>query len=124
MHASPAGQRVSDYTGAAALLGSLPKAEWLLADRGYDADWFREALKDKGIKPCIPGRKPRRNPIKHDERRYNRRNRIEIIFGRLKGRRRVAIRYDRCPKVFLSDVALAATVFSRPVQEKDVDCDP
>ena len=38
-----AGQ-VSDYTGAAALLGSLPKAEWLLADRGYDVDWFREAL--------------------------------------------------------------------------------
>ena len=32
-----AGQ-VSDYTGAAALLGSLSKAEWLLADRGYDAD--------------------------------------------------------------------------------------
>jgi hypothetical protein len=30
-----AGQ-VSDYTGAAALLGSLPKAEWLLADRGYE----------------------------------------------------------------------------------------
>ena len=46
-----AGQ-VSDYTGAAALLGSLPNAEWLLADRGYDADWFRDALKDKGIKPC------------------------------------------------------------------------
>lgn len=31
--ASPAGQRVSDYTGAAALLGSPPSAEWLLADR-------------------------------------------------------------------------------------------
>ena len=27
-----AGQ-VSDYTGAAALLGCLPKAEWLIADR-------------------------------------------------------------------------------------------
>src|SRR5436190_1818126 len=40
--------QVSDYTGAAALLGSLPPAEWLLADRGYDADWFRDALKDKG----------------------------------------------------------------------------
>lgn len=35
-----AGQ-VSDYTGAAALLGSLPKAGWLLADRGYDAGGFR-----------------------------------------------------------------------------------
>ena len=61
-----AGQ-VSDYTGAAALLGSLSKAEWLLADRGYEADWFREALKDKGIKPCIPGRKSRGNPIRRDQ---------------------------------------------------------
>lgn len=104
-----AGQ-VSDYTGAAALLGSLPAAEWLLADRGYDADWFREALKDKGIKPCIPSRKSRGKPIKHDKRRYKRRNRIEIMFGRLKDWRRIATRYDRCPKVFLSAVALAATV--------------
>jgi transposase len=84
--------------------------EWLMADRGYDADWFREALKDKGIKPCIPGRKSRGKPIKHDKRRYKRRNRIEIMFGRLKDWRRVATRYDRCPKVFLSAVALAATV--------------
>src|SRR3546814_12360366 len=41
-----AGQ-VSDYTGAAALLDDLPKAQWLLGDRGYDADWFREALEAK-----------------------------------------------------------------------------
>lgn len=26
---------VSDYTGAAALLRNLPKADWLIADRGY-----------------------------------------------------------------------------------------
>jgi len=58
-----AGQ-VSDYTGAAALLSSLPDAEWLLADRGYDADWFREALIDIGITPCIPGRKSRSKTIK------------------------------------------------------------
>jgi transposase len=82
-----AGQ-VSDYTGAAAPLGSLPSADWLLADRGYDADWFRDALKDKGIKPCTPGRKSRGKRTKHDMRR----NRIEIMFGRLKGWRRVATR--------------------------------
>ncbi len=40
-----AGQ-VSDYTGAKALLSGLPDVQWLLGDRGYDADWFREALKD------------------------------------------------------------------------------
>jgi transposase len=44
-----AGQ-VSDYTGAAALMNGLPEAEWLLADRGYDADWFRETLVDTGHK--------------------------------------------------------------------------
>ena len=104
-----AGQ-VSDYIGARALLSSLPDGDWLLGDRGYDADWFRDALKDKGIKPCIPGRKQRKTPVKYDKRRYKRRNRIEIMFGRLKDWRRVATRYDRCPKVFLSAIALAATV--------------
>ena len=82
----------------------------LIADRGYDADWFRHALKDKGIHPCIPGRKSRAKTVRHDKRRYRRRNRIEIMFGRLKDWRRVATRNDRCAKTFLSAVALAATV--------------
>lgn len=104
-----AGQ-VIDYMGAAALLQDLPKAEWLLADRCHDADWHREASKDKGISVCIPGRKNRNKKIRHDHRRYKRRNRIEIMFGRLKDWRRIATRYDRCPKVFLSAIALAAAV--------------
>ncbi|MFT9026599.1 IS5 family transposase [Acetobacter indonesiensis] len=104
-----AGQ-ISDYTGAAALLDGLPPAEWMLADRGYDADWFRNALKEKGIKPCIPGRKSRGKPIKYDNRKYKRRNCIEIMFGRLKDWRRVATRYDRCLTVFFFAICLAATV--------------
>ena len=75
MQASPAGQRVSDYTGAA-FLGSLPVAEWMIADRGYDADWFRDVLKDKGIRPCILGRKSRGKAVRYDKRRYKRRNRL------------------------------------------------
>ncbi|MBT8154331.1 IS5 family transposase [Epibacterium ulvae] len=104
-----AGQ-ISDYIGARALVSNLPKMEWLLGDRGYDADWFREPLVDKGAKPCIPGRKSRKKTVKYDKRRYKRRNRIERMFGRLKDWRRVATRYDRSPTVFLSAIALAATV--------------
>ena len=104
-----AGQ-VSDYTGAAAMLDSLLRARWLLGDRGYDADWFRDALQTKGITPCIPGRNSRTEPIRYDRRRYKRRNRIEIMFGRMTDWRRVATRYDRCLTVFLSAIALAATV--------------
>ena len=102
-----AGQAI-DYSGAAALLGSLPAAEWMIADQVYDADWIRETWKDKGIRPCIPGRKSRGKAVGHDKRRARRRNRIEIMFGRLKDWRGVAIRYDRCAKTFLSAVALAA----------------
>ena len=69
-----AGQ-VSDYTGAAALMNSLPEADWLLADRGYDADWFRKTLVGRCTTPCIPGRKSRRKTVKYDKRRYKRRNR-------------------------------------------------
>ena len=46
-----AGQ-VSDYTGAAALLDDLPKAQWLLGDRGYDADWFRDAPRPRASSPA------------------------------------------------------------------------
>jgi len=59
---------------------------------------------------CIPGRKQRKTPVKYGKCRYKRRNRIEIMIGRLEDWRRVAARYDRWPKGFLSAVALAATV--------------
>ncbi len=74
-----AGQ-VSDYTGAAALLDALPKAQWWLGDRGYDADWFRDALQEKGITPCIPSRKSRNKTIKYDKRRY-RKGRAGLSFA-------------------------------------------
>lgn len=80
--------------------------------------WYRRHLLEPHLqrihfcnpKPCIPGRKSRSIPVKYDKRRYKRRNRIEIMFGRLKDWRRVATRYDRCPTVFFSALALAATV--------------
>ena len=108
-----AGQ-VSDYIGARALLSSLPDVDWLLGDRGYDADWFREALQDKGIRACIPGRKKRKTTVKYPSRdiasQCTAGQRYEIMFGRLKDWRRVATRYDRCPKAFFSAIALAAAV--------------
>jgi transposase len=62
-----AGQ-VSDYSGARKLLDNIPAAKHLLADRGYDANWFREGLLEKEITPCILPRKTgntRLGVIKH-----------------------------------------------------------
>ena len=100
-----AGQ-VSDYIGARALLSSLPDVDWLLGDRGYDADWFREALQDKGIRACIPGRKQRKTTVKYDKRR----NRIEIMFGRALLRKSAD---DRTPP-FPGHIYPAATVIGIP----------
>ena len=104
-----AGQ-TSDYIGAAGLLAGMPKAKVLLADRGYDADWLRNALIDKGIVPCIPSRKNRKLQIGHDAILYKKRHKIENMFGRLKDWRRVAMRFDRRADIFMSACVLAAIV--------------
>ena len=104
-----AGQ-TSDFMGAAALLSSLPQATTLLADRGYDANWFRNALIDRGIQPCISSRKNRLVAIPHDAVLYQKRHRIENMFARIKDWRRIATRYDRCADLYLSACALAAIV--------------
>jgi transposase len=104
-----AGQ-TSDYIGARALLSSLPQAGTLLADRGYDADWFRNALAERGIRSCIPSRRGRKKASPHDPDLYRQRHRIENMFARLKDWRRIATRYDRCADIFLSACDLAAVV--------------
>ena len=104
-----AGQ-VSDYKGAAALLPLLPIAKELLADRGYDADWFRNALIEKGMTPCIPPRKNRKTQHEYDKLLYKQRHKVENMFGWLKDWRRIAMRYDRCARTFFSAVCIAATV--------------
>ena len=102
--------QMSDYKGAALMMEALPPAKDMLADRGYDADWFRNALTARGITPCIPSRTNRKIPIPHDKALYRQRHKIENMFGRLKDWRRVATRYDRCAHTFFSAIAIAATV--------------
>ena len=41
---------------------------------------------------------------------YHQRRRIETMFGRLKDRRRIAMRHDRCGHAFMSAICLAATI--------------
>ena len=58
--------QMSDFNGAALMLAALPTAKELLGDKGYDADWFRQALADRGIAACIPSKSNRRIQLNHD----------------------------------------------------------
>ena len=92
------------------LLPTLPDADILIADKGYDSNRLRKALAERDIKPCIPGRANRKEPIAYDTELYKNRNLIEHMLGRLKDWRRIATRYDRCAHTFYSAICIAATV--------------
>ncbi len=70
--------QMSDYKGAALMLDALPRAKAMLGDKGYDADWFRNALIKRGNVPCIPSKANRKRPIAHDQMLYRQRHNIDI----------------------------------------------
>ena len=102
--------QMSDYKGAALMIAALPKTRVMLGDRGYDANWFRTALIERGITPCIPSKINRKVPVPHDRTLYRQRHKIENMFGKLKDWRRIHTRYDRCTHTFMSAICIAATV--------------
>ena len=102
--------QMSDYKGAALMIDAIPNAKVLLGDKGYDADWFRQALTERGITPCIPPKLNRKTVIPFDKMLYRCRHKIENMFGKLKDWRRIHTRYDRCAHTFMSAIAIAATV--------------
>jgi transposase len=100
-----AGQ-VADIAQAAALIKDQP-AGFIVADKGYDCDAFVAAIAAQGAQPVIPPRSNRLNPRSFDRHLYKDRNLIERFFNRIKQFRRIATRYDKLAKSFLSFVHLA-----------------
>lgn len=99
-----------DCKVAQACIEALPPSAELVADKGYDSQTLREWLEARGTRPVIPPRKNRKIQYDYDKGIYRQRNVIERMFCRLKDWRRIATRFDRNVKNFLSAIALAATV--------------
>ena len=83
---------MNDHMGTRIMLPALPDAQSLTGDKGYDSDWFRNALIEKGIEPCIPPKKNRKIQLRYDKALYKKRHKIENTFGWLKDWRRIATR--------------------------------
>jgi transposase len=79
------------------MLDALPKAKTLIADRGYDSDWFRATPEKHGTEPCIPPTKSRKIPLAYDKARYRTRHKIENLFAKLKDWRSIEIRNLNSP---------------------------
>ncbi len=82
----------------------------LIADRAYDANHLRALLAGRGTEAVIPSTTSRTVPIPYDTVAYRTRNRIERMWCRLKDRRRIATRYDKLARNYLSGAYLAAAL--------------
>lgn len=80
----------------------------MLADKAYDADRIRAALREKGSFANIPPKANRRSKPYFSTWLYRDRNLIERFFSKLKHFRRVATRYDKLAENFLAMVQLAS----------------
>lgn len=93
---------------AASLLDRIGPLRRLLADRAYDANHLRDRLAAQNTQAVIPSTTSRNQPIPYDRRAYKARNRIERLWCRLKDWRRIATRYDKLARNFLSGAYIAA----------------
>jgi transposase len=81
---------------APGLLDHLPRVpQWVVGDRGYSSDAFRELVWSSGARPAIPTRSNEAAVACPDYIDHNR-NLVERLWGRLKERRAVATR-GACP---------------------------
>jgi len=99
----------NDITQAEALIEGLP-ASFVLADKAYDADHFRQAIDSLGAQAVIPFNGSRSAVSKHDRHIYKERNLVERFFSKLKHFRRIATRYEQTARAYLSMVQLVAVV--------------
>jgi transposase len=100
----------SDITVAAELVERAGPIRQLLADKAYDANHLRRLLAKRRIKPVIPSTASRSRPIPYDAKAYKKRNCIERFWCRIKDWRRVATRYDKLARNYLSGAYLAAAL--------------
>ena len=99
---------INDITVAASLLDRAGPLCRLIADRAYDANHLRRRLAAQQTEAVIPSTTSRAKPIPYDRRLYKARNRIERMWCRIKDWRRIATRYDKLARNFLSGAYLAA----------------
>lgn len=78
----------------------------LLADRGYDADALRQAVRGQGVWANIPPKANRKEPICFSKYLYRQRNLVERFFNKIKHYRRIATRYDKLDENYLAALKL------------------
>jgi transposase len=84
--------------------------DYVIADKGYDADAFVLLIKKINSEAVIPSKINRKIQREIDTDLYKERHLIECCIGKLKHFRRVFSRFDKLAKNYLSFVQFASTM--------------
>jgi transposase len=95
------GGEAADITQAPALITGL-SPQWVVGDKGYDADALVTLIDAAGAQAVIPPRRHRLEQRAYDRHLYKDRNLVERFFNRLKQFRRIATRYEKLAINFMS----------------------
>jgi transposase len=95
----------ADCTQAEELIADI-RAQYLLADKGYDSNKIVKQALNQGMEPVIPPRKNRKIQRPYDKDLYKLRHIIENTFLRLKDWRGIATRYAKNVKSFIAAVQI------------------
>jgi len=86
--------------------------QYFLADKAYDIDSFRKQLEEDGVAAVIPSKKNRVLPVDHDEDIYKERNIVERFFQKIKRYRRIATRYDKTARMYLTGIMMVSILLT------------
>ena len=104
--------QAADCVQAEALLADLGRDETVIADKdACDTDAILDPIGTAGATAVIPSKSNWKSPCSLDREVYKTRYLVERFFGRIKEFRRVATRYDKTARNFLSAVRKAINRF-------------
>ena len=110
------GGEVHDCKAAPELLGVLPHAEYVVADKGYDSEELRELIRKQSSIPIIPRKSNSKTGNESmDWCLYKYRHLVENIFARIKHFRSIATRYDKLQRNYGSMLAMACSITWLPM---------
>ena len=88
--------------------GFIP--DYVVADKGYDADTFIATIEACHATPVIPPKRNRKVSRVYDKHLYKERNLVERLFQKLKNYRRIATRFERLAVTYQAMLSLVAAL--------------
>ena len=103
------GGQQHDITQAEELIAGYA-GEHVLADKGYDAQEFRQHILELGMMPVIPPRSNRKAPADYDRHLYRERHMVECFINKIKHYRRIFSRFEKLDTRYLGFLHFTAAL--------------